>query len=89
MDDKLKRLEELEKRREKISKELARVKRSMALNDRKVDAHMKICIGVTILEMAKTNKMKPVTADYFFRLAQEKAGKDNPAWTRLQRLRDR
>lgn len=88
MDDKLKRLEELEKRREKIGKELARVKRSMALSDRKVDAHMKICIGVSILEIVRLKKFKPETVDSIFRIAQEKAGKNNPAWTRLQGLRD-
>jgi hypothetical protein len=88
MEDKIKKLAELEKKREQISKKLALVKRSMILNERKADAHMKICIGVSAMELIKESMIGKDTADLMYKNAQDAMKSDHPAWQKLQELRE-
>lgn len=88
MEDKIKKLAELEKRREQISKKLALVKRSMILNERKADAHMKICIGVSAMELIRESMIGKDIADLIYKNAQDAMKSDNPAWQKLQELRE-
>lgn len=61
-NEKRDKLEELTKRKEKLAKQIAAIKKAAEQSERKADAHLKIVLGAYYLKMIESDKVTPESA---------------------------